>query len=75
MANDSFPRWSTEVLIGICFRVTPKHELAGWVVTSDQRYTEDGRSERYTKDELRTFAIEQLEDYGITEHDVNMMKS
>ena len=75
MANDSFPRWSTEVLIGICFRVTPRGEQADWVVTSPARYTEDGTAERYTEDELRGFAVEQLEDYGVTEANVNQMKS
>lgn len=68
MTTDSFPRWSTAVLINICFRVTPRHEQENWVVTSASR-------ELYTEEELREFAIEQLEDYGITEHDVNMMKS
>ena len=66
--EDSFSFWSTDVLIGICFRVTPKHEQAGWVVTSAE-------VENYTEDELRAFAVEQLEDYGITVHDVNSMKS
>lgn len=75
MANDSFPRWSTEVLIGICFRVTPQWEQDNWVVTSAERFTEDGTAERYTEDQRREFAVEQLEDYGITEADVNSMKS
>lgn len=78
MATDSFPRWSTEILMGICFRVTPKWERDNWVITSrDFRYqTVDGKLvEIYTKDALRAFAVEQLEDYGITEADVNMMKS
>lgn len=76
MAADSFPRWSTEILISICFAVTPAGERADWVVTSASRYAdEEGTTELYSKDELRAFAIEQLEEYGITQHDVNQMKS
>jgi hypothetical protein len=76
--EDQFSFWSTGVLIGICFRVTPKHEQDNWVVTSrDSRYEQIGQQfvEIYTEDQLRAFAIEQLEDYGITVHDVNEMKS
>lgn len=73
--EDSFPRWSTEVLMGICFRITPHWERDNWVITGREfRYDQDGQ-EIYTKDQLRAFAVEQLEDYGITEHDVNCMKS
>lgn len=68
MANDSFSRWTTGQLVGIAFRVTPKHELAGWTATSEAAETVD-------EDELRFQVIEQLECYGITEHDVNSMKS
>jgi hypothetical protein len=41
------------------------------------RYEQIGQQfvEIYTEDQLRAFAIEQLEDYGITVHDVNEMKS
>lgn len=66
--EDEFSFWSTEALIGICFRVTPQGERANWVVTSESVCD-------YAKDELRAFAIEQLEDYGITVHDINDMKS
>lgn len=76
--DDSFAVWDTGTLIGICFRVTPDWEQDNWVITSrDFRYQEVGQEmvEIYTQDQLRVFAVEQLEDYGITVHDVNRMKS
>lgn len=73
--DDSFAFWGTEVLIGICFRVTPRHEQSQWVVTSADRYDADGTTELYDRQALRAFAVEQLECQGITEHDVNLMKS
>jgi hypothetical protein len=76
--DDSFAIWDTYTLIEICFRVTPEWEQDNWVVTSrDSRYKEVDRRfvERFTLAELRVFAVEQLEDYGITVHDVNRMKS
>lgn len=74
--DDQFGVWSTDVLIGICYRVTPKHELGNWVVTSASRYAdEEGTTELYDADQLRAFAVEQLECQGISIHDVNEMKS
>jgi hypothetical protein len=72
--DDQFGFWSTDVLIGICFRVTPRGELAHWVVTSAERFDEEGQ-ELYTRDQLRDFAVEQLECQGIDIHAVNQMKS
>lgn len=73
--NDSFPFWGTDVLMSICFRVTPVHEQGNWVITSRIfRFDENGQ-ELYDREALRAFAVEQLEDYGITEADVNRMKS
>lgn len=76
--DDSFAFWCTEVLIDICFRVTPRHEWTNWVVTSNEdRYQviNEVHVELYDPQALRAFAVEQLEDYGITVHDVNRMKS
>jgi hypothetical protein len=76
--DDSFANWDVHVLMDICFRVTPRHEYDNWVVTSvDFRYqVVDGvHVELYDPQALRAFAVEQLEDYGITEADVNRMKS
>jgi hypothetical protein len=74
--DDDFAFWGTEVLISICFRVTPQHEQRDWVVTSKARYAdEDGTVEAYSPQALRAFAVEQLEEYGITESDINSMKS
>lgn len=74
--NDNFAFWGTDDLIGICFRVTPKGELGNWVVTSAARYAdEEGTTELYDREALRAFAVEQLEEYGITESDINRMKS
>lgn len=76
MTNDSFPRWSTEALISIAYRVTPEHERDNWVATSTARYAdEECTRELYDPEELRGFVIEQLEEYGITQADVNFMKS
>jgi hypothetical protein len=76
--DDSFAFWGTDILIGICFRVTPKWEQDNWVVTSvDFRYQViDGiHVELYDRQALRAFAVEQLEDYGVTLADVNRMLS
>lgn len=75
--DDQFCFWTTAILISICFRVTPAREREGWVVTSRGRYVEaDGKMvEAYSPQALRDFAVEQLEDYGITHHDIAMMKS
>lgn len=66
--DDQFSFWSTDVLIGICFRVTPQSEWPHWVVTSEA-------VEDYDKAQLREFAVEQLECQGVDIHAVNQMKS
>lgn len=74
--DDDFAFWTTDQLIGICFRVTPAREQAHWVVTSTSRYAdEEGTTEAYTRQALRGFAVEQLEEYGITHAAICQMKS
>lgn len=65
--DDQFGVWSTPVLVSIAFRITPAHERTNWVATSPG-------AEEYG-DQLRDLVVEQLEDYGISIHDVNQMKS
>lgn len=74
--DDSFAHWTTDTLIGICYRVTPVGERANWVVTSVARYAdEEGTVEAYTPQALRDFAVEQLEEYGVTHAAICQMKS
>lgn len=35
--GDTFGTWKTSVLVGIAYRITPRHECHRWVATADNR--------------------------------------
>ena len=59
-STDAFPRYSTQQLQQMAFRVTPKHEWHNWAATSAD-------AEDHDPGTLRSLLHEQMAEYGVSQ--------